>query len=154
MFRQIGFGAWPSRPQHIHSGDAFDWSCVSGTFQRAAAGRPRAEFESVAVVLGMRSLKDSDDSVSDALLTLSGRPQRRRNSRLIRRLVFEHRAQQPVALETLHQFIGVNDRAGDLGEDFVVGLNLRVQIAREIRQVFQRAIQAAGHPGDVRVRIG
>src|ERR1041385_2860262 len=74
--------------------------------------------------------------------------------RLIGRLGFERRTQQPVPLEALHQLVGVNDGVGDLAEDICVVLHLRVEVAGDVGQVVERERKLFGQSNQVRIDRG
>lgn len=70
---------------------------------------------------------------------------------IVRPLLFKRGSQEPVALQPLHQIIGLHHGVRNLAKNLIVRLDLRVEIARDVRQVQQGLIQARRQHGNVRV---
>src|SRR3989442_15854875 len=68
----------------------------------------------------------SNRSISSTRSTTLRRAWAHFTRRLIGRFFFECRAQQPMSFQALHELIRVNDCRGNLTQDFVIGLDLRV----------------------------
>ena len=49
-------------------------------------------------------------------------------------------------LQSLHECVGLHDRAVDMADEIRIGLHLRVQIARDVREVDDRETAPLSRP--------